>query len=127
MSRTYQITFSDDVMTPEYLERIAQYHQISTELYIKRLLSQSVDHMHPEIKDISNFDSLDECFIANGLRKCTNNRWHTVVLMTEPENPLLVQLRQQAEQLQLSQEDLALQYIAAGLAASPARDETHNG
>lgn len=116
MSRSYTITYSDDAMTPEYLDRVAHYHRISTELYIKRLLSQSVDHMHPEMKDISNFDCLDSFFIANGLRKSIKNRWHTVVLMTEPENPLLVQLRQRAEQLQQSPEDLALQFIAEGMA-----------
>lgn len=115
MSKSYLITYSDDAMTPEYLERGAAYHGIPPEMYIKRWLSLSIKHMHPDMQDISGFDNLDEFFIANGLRKSIKNRWHTLVLMTEPENPLLVRMHQRAEQLQMPPEQLALQLIAEGM------------
>lgn len=115
MTRSYTVHYKDYELAPDFLEEIAALHNIEPSLYIKRCISDGVRHMYPEMTSRQDFDSLEEFFIGHGFRKPVKTGWQHIVVMAEPGNTVLEQLRAVAASQQCRPEELALKFITAGL------------
>ena len=69
MPTSYTITYDDDETHPDLIVKAAALHGIEPELLIKRFITQGLKPYRQPMKDISEFDSLDEFFKGNGLKK----------------------------------------------------------
>lgn len=69
MPQSYTITYDDDETQPDLIVKAAALHGIEPELLIKRFITQGLKPYRQPMKDISEFDSLDEFFKGNGLKK----------------------------------------------------------
>jgi len=69
MSKSYTITYKDDQTAPDLIEKAAALHGIEPELMIKRFITEGLRPYREPMKDISEFDSLEEFFKGNGLKK----------------------------------------------------------
>tara|TARA_Y100001963_G_scaffold109612_1_gene151577 strand:- start:275 stop:556 length:282 start_codon:yes stop_codon:yes gene_type:complete len=69
MPKSYTITYKDHQTAPDLIEKAAALHGIEPELLIKRFITEGLKPYLEPMKDISEFDSLEECFKGNGLRK----------------------------------------------------------
>lgn len=63
------LNFADNDTLPDYIEKAAAHHGITPEMFIKRVLNESVDEFRPAVKDASEFDNLDSFLKGNGYRK----------------------------------------------------------
>lgn len=63
------LNFADNDTLPDYIEKAAAHHGITPEMFIKRVLNESVDEFRPPVKDASEFDNLDAFLKGNGYRK----------------------------------------------------------
>lgn len=116
MTRTYSVTFKDVDFVADFLEQAAAFHNIPPAIYIMRCIADGVAHMYPAITMRQDSNSLDEFFIGHGLRKPDKTGWQNIVLMAEPGDPVLEQLREFAASNELRAEELALQCIREMLA-----------
>lgn len=69
MSKSYTITYKDYQTAPDLIEKAAALHGIEPELLIKRFITEGLRPYREPMKDISEFDSLEEFFKGNGLKK----------------------------------------------------------
>lgn len=69
MPKSYTVTFKDYETIPDLIEKAAALHGIEPELLIKRLISKGLDEYREPMRDISEFDSLEDFFKGNGLKK----------------------------------------------------------
>ena len=69
MPVSYTVTFKDYETIPDLIEKAAALHGIEPELLIKRFISKGLDEYREPMRDISEFDSLEEFFKGNGLKK----------------------------------------------------------
>lgn len=69
MPQSYTIIYDDDETQPDLIVKAAALHGIEPELLIKRFITQGLKPYRQPMKDISEFDSLDEFFKGNGLKK----------------------------------------------------------
>ncbi|MCF4010671.1 hypothetical protein [Rheinheimera sp. UJ63] len=69
MPKSYTVTFKDYETQPDLIEYVAGLHGIEPELLIKRFISKGLDEYRQPMKDISEFDNLEEFFKGNGLKK----------------------------------------------------------
>lgn len=66
---SYTIIYDDDETQPDLIVKAAALHGIEPELLIKRFITQGLKPYRQPMKDISEFDSLEEFFKGNGLKK----------------------------------------------------------
>lgn len=69
MPKSYTITYKDDQTAPDLIEKAAALHGIEPELMIKRFITEGLRPYREPMKDISEFDSLEEFLKGNGLKK----------------------------------------------------------
>ena len=69
MPKSYTVTFKDYETQPELIDKAAALHGIPPEMLLKRFISKALDEYREPMKDISQFDSLEEFFKGNGLKK----------------------------------------------------------
>ena len=69
MPKSYTVTFKDYETQPDLIEKAAALHGIEPELLIKRFITEGLRPYREPMKDISEFDSLEEFFKGNGLKK----------------------------------------------------------
>ncbi|MCC5453151.1 hypothetical protein LMJ53_15630 [Rheinheimera sp. UJ51] len=69
MPKSCTVTFKDYETQPDLIEHAAGLHGIEPELLIKRFISKGLDEYRQPMKDISEFDNLEEFFKGNGLKK----------------------------------------------------------
>lgn len=125
MTRSYTVHYKDYELAPDFLEQAAALHNIEPALYIKRCIADKIRHMYPEITTQQDFDSLEEFFIGHGFRKPVKAGWQHIVVMAEPGNMVLAQLRALALSKQCRAEDLALQFLTEAVARFPAAGVTN--
>ena len=63
------LTFADNDTLPDFIVKAAERHGITPEMFIKRILNESVDEFRPPVKDASEFNNLDAFLKGNGYRK----------------------------------------------------------
>lgn len=63
------LTFADNDTLPDFIEKAAAHHGITPEMFIKRVLNESVDEFRPPVIDASEFNNLDAFLKGNGYRK----------------------------------------------------------
>jgi len=98
-------------MAADFLEQAAALHNIPISMYIKRCVSEAIQQMYPSPIDADNFDSLEAFLIGNGFKKDIKPGWMNIVVMAEPGNLVLTQLKTLATAQKCRPEELALQYI----------------
>lgn len=69
MPQVITITFADSDTLPNFIEKAAEHHGITSEMFIKRVLNESVDQFRPSVRDSSEFSNLEEFLKGNGYRK----------------------------------------------------------
>jgi hypothetical protein len=69
MPTTYSITFKDHETQPDLIEKAAALHGIAPELLLKRFISHALDEYREPMKDVSEFETLDDFLKGNGLKK----------------------------------------------------------
>jgi hypothetical protein len=69
MPKSYTITYKDHQTAPDLIEKAAALHGIEPELLIKRFITEGLKPYREPMKDISEFDSLEDFFKGNGLKK----------------------------------------------------------
>lgn len=69
MPTTYSITFKDHETQPDLIEKAAALHGITPELLLKRFISHALDEYREPMKDVSEFDTLEDFLKGNGLKK----------------------------------------------------------
>ncbi|WP_445769109.1 hypothetical protein, partial [Rheinheimera sp.] len=69
MPKIYTVTFKDYETQPDLIEKAAALHGIPAEMLLKRFISRALDEYREPMKDISEFESLEDFFKGNGLRK----------------------------------------------------------
>ena len=69
MPKSYTVTFKDYETQPDLIEKAAALHGIPPEMLLKRFISQALDEYREPMKDISEFETLEDFFKGNGLKK----------------------------------------------------------
>lgn len=69
MTKQFVITFTSTDTLPDYIEKAAEHHGITPEVFIKRVLNENIDEFRPPLKDVSEFNSLNDFLAGNGFRK----------------------------------------------------------
>lgn len=69
MTKKIVITFTNTDTLPDYIEKAAEHHGITPEVFIKRILNENIDGFRPPLKEASEFTSLDDFLEGNGFRK----------------------------------------------------------
>jgi hypothetical protein len=67
--RSFTITYEDDDTSPDLIQKAADFHGITPEILISRLVSEGLAPFYPDFKPISEFESLDSFMKENGFKK----------------------------------------------------------
>ncbi len=115
MARTYTIIYQDTEIKADFLEHAAALHKIPADLFIKRCVSEILEPMHHQFQEPDNFNSLEDFLVGNGLKKSIKPGWEHLVIMTEPGNSILSEVKKLAQAQKCRPEELALRYIIEGV------------
>lgn len=69
MPKEYTVSYKDHETAPDLIEEAAAHHGIPPEMLIKRFITEGLKPYREPMKDIAEFENLEDFFKANRLKK----------------------------------------------------------